>query len=104
MNILASSVPYVVEEGGSHDIVMLCNVPVHAKNSISKGKKKKHLAERIGNDKNRNWLFSEKTISSEKKKKSERIIRSYGCYGVIEMIFISKKAFPTVVYSIIERN
>ena len=67
-------------------------------------KKKKHLAERIGNDKNRNWLFSEKTISSEKKKKSERIIRSYGCYGVIEMIFISKKAFPTVVYSIIERN
>ena len=30
----------MVEEGGSHDIVMLCNVPVHAKNSISKGKKK----------------------------------------------------------------
>ena len=80
---------------------MLCNVPVHAKNSISK--EKKNLAERIGNNKNRNWLFSEKTISS-KKKKSERIIRSYGCYGVIEMIFISKKAFPTVVYSIIERN
>ena len=68
---------------------MLCNVPVHAKNSISK--EKKHLAERIGNDKNRNWLFSEKTISSEKKEKSERIIRSYGFYGVIEMIFISKK-------------
>ena len=35
----------------------------------NKKKKKKHLAERIGNDKNRNWLFSEKTISSEKKKK-----------------------------------
>ena len=71
---------------------------------FQKEKKKKHLAERIGNDKNRNWLFSEKTISSEKKKKSERIIRSYGCYGVIEMIIISKKAFPTVVYSIIKRN
>ena len=31
-------VPYVVEEGRSYDIVMLCNVPVHAKNSISKKK------------------------------------------------------------------
>ena len=45
-----------------------------------------------------------KPFHQKRKKKSERIIRSYGCYGVIEMIFISKKAFPTVVYSIIERN
>ena len=40
----------------------------------------------------------------QKRKKKWKFIRSDGCYGVIEMIIISKKAFPTVVYSIIKRN